>query len=110
MENLFDIAELIQKKITGTISEYEMKVLEKWLNESDDNVTLYEKAVNPENQLKKMEVHQLFDKEKAWSDIEEKIFLVKTIRFYSQSTLKFAAAILLPIMVFGGIAYLLLSV
>lgn len=99
MEKSFEIAELIIKTINGTINAGETEELDKWLSESPENIAVYNKAIDTKSQLNKLEVYQLFEKEKAWSAIEEKLFTTKTIRFGSRRMLLYAAAILIPVLI-----------
>jgi len=106
MEKSFEIADLIIKTINGTINDGETEELDKWLSESPENITVYNKAIDTKSQLNKLEVYQLFEKEKAWSAIEEELFTTKTIRFGSRRMLLYAAAILIPVLITTSIALL----
>ena len=106
MEKSFEIADLIIKTISGTINAGETEELDKWLSESPENIAVYNKAIDTKSQLNKLEVYQLFEKEKAWSAIEEKLFTTKTIRFGSSRMLLYAAAILIPVLITTSIALL----
>ena len=106
MEKSFEIADLIIKTINGTINAGETEELDKWLSESPENIAVYNKAIDTKSQLNKLEVYQLFEKEKAWSAIEEKLFTTKTIRFGSRRMLLYAAAILIPVLITSSIAFL----
>ena len=104
MDKSFEIAELIVKKIKGTINSEEMEVLDKWIKMSSDNSSLYKRATDTKSQLDKLEVYGLFEKEKSWNFIENEIFQTKTVRLNSRRILSYAAAILLPILIIGGVA------
>jgi transmembrane sensor len=106
MEKSFEIADLIIKTINGTINAGETQELDKWLSETPENIAVYNKAIDTKSQLNKLEVYQLFEKEKAWSAIEEKLFTTKTIRFGSRRMLLYAAAILIPVLITTSIALL----
>jgi len=52
-----------------------------------------------------LEVYGFFNKEKAWSGLESKLFESRTVRLTPQRILRYAAAILLPLIIAGGFAY-----
>jgi ferric-dicitrate binding protein FerR (iron transport regulator) len=56
-------------------------------------------------QLGKLEVYQMFNKEKVWANLEEALFEKKTLEFTPRRIMRLAATILLPILVAGGLAY-----
>ena len=66
MDDSFHIADLIVKKIRGTINPEEQEELDRWIGESPENQAIYERASDPRKQLEKMEIYRLFDKEKVW--------------------------------------------
>ncbi len=101
MKNSFEIADLISRKLNGSISPGQEKLLEEWVKESPENEKVLERATDPSLQLNKLEIYNLFAKDKIWSGIDEKIFPTKTINFSTSRFLSYAAAILLPIMVAG---------
>lgn len=105
MENSFNIADLIVRKINGTISPAEEKELEEWVNDSPANKSLFNRVTSRSNQLNKLEVYSLFRKDKVWSSIEDEIFPSKTIRLTTRRILSYAAAIFIPVLLVGGLAY-----
>jgi len=105
MDESFHIADLIVKRIRGSISPGEQKKLEGWISESPENQELYNRTSDPNRQLGKLEIYDLFDKEKSWTNLEDELFGRKTIRFEPRKFLRYAAAILLPLMVGGGFAW-----
>ncbi len=105
MDNSFHIAELVARKIRGEISLAEQQELERWIAEDPENQLLYDRARNPKKQLEKLEIYRLFNQEKVWTNLEEKLFGTKTVRLTPRKLLLYAAAILLPLMVAGGFAY-----
>ena len=109
MDNSIHIADLISKKIKGVISPEEMKELENWIIESPENVSVYWKATDPKNQLSKLEVYSLFRKDKVWSALEDELFKSKTINFISWKYVRYAAAILLPLIITSGVIYLYIN-
>jgi transmembrane sensor len=108
MDKSFHIADLIVKKIKGIISTEEQKELDQWISESPENLSLYNKARDSSHQLEKLEVYKLFRKEKVWSELEDELFKTKTREFFPYGMMRYAAAILLPLLVLGGAAYIFL--
>ena len=109
MNETYHIADLIVKKIRGKITPPEQQELERWLNSDPGNQVLYNKATDPRKQLGKLEIYGLFNKEKVWANLEDELFGTKTVRFTPQKILRYAAAILLPLLVAGGFAYIFLN-
>jgi len=108
MNNSFQIADLIVKKIKGVLSTEEQQELDQWINESPENLSLYNKATDSSVQLEKLEVYKLFRKEKVWSELEDELFDTKVKEFFPYRMMRYAAAILLPILILGGAAYIFL--
>ena len=105
MRDNYHIADLIAKKIKGIISPEEQKELDKWIKEDPENQTVYSRATDPKKQLERLEIYALFNKEKAWAQLEDKLFETKTVRFTPQKALRYAAAIVLPLLIAGGFTY-----
>lgn len=108
MDNNFHIANLIVKKIRGTITPDELAELDTWIQNDPENQELFVRATDPKKQLNRLEIYDLFNKERVWSNIEDELFPTKTIQFSPRRLLRYAAAILLPLLIAGG-AYLFLS-
>ncbi len=106
MNDSLHIANLIVKKIKGTIPPEERKELEEWMNKTPENFATFKKAVDSKNQLSKLEVYNLFQKEKAWSALEDKLFETRTIKIFSRNFVRYAAAIVLLFSVAGTLTYL----
>jgi len=104
MEKSFEIADLLIKKINGTITADEGEELDQWVSESPDNASVYDRAIDTKVQLNKLEVYNLFEKGETWSAIEDELFSTKTIRFNSRKMLRYAAAIMLPVLITASIA------
>jgi len=109
MKDTFHIADLIVKKIKGAISPEEWTELESWMNESPENLAVYKRATDRKSQINKLEVYELFRKDKVWSALEDELFKTKTVRFTSHKFFRLAAAIILPMLIVGGAAYLYLN-
>ena len=105
MVESFHIADLIVKKIRGTISPDEQRELDQWIRKDPKNQLLFEKASDPRKQLEKLEVYRLFDQEKVRARLEDELFGTKTVRLEPRKFLRYAAAILLPLLVGGGFAW-----
>jgi len=104
MKENYHIANLIAKKIKGILSPEEQVELDSWIKEDVENLAVYTRATDPEKQLEKLEIYGLFDKEKVWSKLEDKLFETKTVRFSPQKVFRYAAAIMLPLLIAGGFA------
>jgi transmembrane sensor len=105
MRENYHIADLIAKKIKGLINPGEQEELDNWINDNPENRRVYNAATDPKKQLKKLEIYGLFNKEKVWSELEDKLFETKTVRFSPQNVFRYAAAIMLPLLIAGGFAY-----
>ena len=105
MVKSFHIADLIVKKIRGTINPDEQRELDQWIKEDPKNQLLFEKASDPRKQLEKLEVYRLFDQEKVRKKLEDELFGTRTVRLEPRKFMSFAAAILLPLLVGGGFAW-----
>ena len=108
MNESLHTAGLIAKKIKGEISSAEQKELDLWVQSDPDNKAIFNRAVDTGLQLNKLEVYNLFRKEKVWTQLEDELFGTKTVKFSSRQVLRYAAAILLPLLVLGGLGYIFL--
>lgn len=109
MDKNLHIADLIVKQIRGTLTRDERTELDTWIKEDPEHEKLFQQAVDPKNQLSRLEIYDLFDKvkDKVWSALEDELFQTRTIQFSAKRTLRYAAAILLPVLI-AGAAYLFL--
>ena len=106
MSTPYKIADLITKKIKGSITAQELEELEIWLELSRENRATYERALDQKEQLKKLDQYNSFKKEQVWENIEKDLFPApKVISLWSRKTLKYAAALLIPLMMASGAAY-----
>ena len=106
MSTPYKIADLITKKIKGSITAQELEELEIWLELSRENRATYERAIDQKEQLKKLDQYNSFKKEQVWENIEKDLFPApKVISLWSRKTLKYAAALLIPLMMASGAAY-----
>lgn len=109
MDENFHIAQLIARKIRGEIDAVESAELDAWLNRDPEHRKIFDRATDPKTQLNKLEIYQLFRKEKVWSGLEQDLFPTKTVRLHTRRLLRIAASILMPVVVLGGAAYLFFS-
>ena len=106
MSTPYKIADLITKKIKGSITAQEQAELDLWLSDSQENRATYERALDQKEQLKKLDQYNSFKKEQVWENIEKELFPApNVISLWSRKTLKYAAALLIPLMMASGAAY-----
>lgn len=105
MDRNFRIAELIAKKVKGKISPEEAKELQTWIEESPDNLGLIERLQDNNQLLNKLEVYELFDKEAVWQKLEKARFARKVVKMDTRKWMRYAASILLPLLLVGGLFY-----
>lgn len=106
MINSINIAEIISRKIQGTITPDEQVKLDEWINTSVENLELYQKITNTDHQLKKLETYQKIDTTKAWQSFEEKT-RIKSRMLNLTRIFRYAAAILIPLIISVGTVYFL---
>ena len=102
MKNAFNISDLIAKDIKGSITSKELIELNAWRKKSVENETVYQNYIDTKKQLSKLKEFNSVNASKAWSNIEDELFLSKTISLFPNRFLKYAAAILIPLMLVGG--------
>lgn len=103
MNDSLHIADLIAKKIKGNISNSEQEELDRWLNASPKNYSLFNEITDSKKQLSKLEVYNSFNKDKTWNALEEELFGTKTISLLSRKFMR-VAAIIIPFIVAGTLA------
>lgn len=103
------IAELITLKQQGKLDASGEQELERWLEEDPALRDIIERIADRDQLLEKLKTYALFDKDGVQSRLEEELFGKKTIRLNSSILLRYAAAILLPLLVLGGMAWWLLG-
>ncbi|MFY0688309.1 MAG: DUF4974 domain-containing protein [Cyclobacteriaceae bacterium] len=107
MHEQFEISNIIYAKLSGNITAAQSAKLDRWLAESGENKILFEKIANPTNQLNKIDGYRQFDEQKIWDNLEDELFDEKVVRFDFRTVLKYAAAVLLPLL---AISYYFLSI
>ncbi|MEQ8715397.1 MAG: DUF4974 domain-containing protein [Cyclobacteriaceae bacterium] len=105
MDRNFHIAELIAQKVKGKISLEGAKELQNWIEESPDHLALIERLQDNNELLNKLEVYELFDKEAVWQKLEKDQFSTKVVKMDTRKSLRYAASVLLPLMLAGGLFY-----
>lgn len=105
MEQSFQIADLLHKKIKGQLSLEEEKQIKQWVDESQSNAAFYKKMLNDNTLIEKLDEYQLFDKKKAWNSIDKKLFAGKIIRLNVKKLLRYAAVLIPFIMLVSGGIY-----
>lgn len=103
-ENLdkpFFISELIVKYIKKELSIEEEEILNKWLGESEANQILFRKLLNTKIDGSNNEFLPVLDKKQAWENVLR--HTSKSYRKYNY--IKYAAAVLLPILFIGTIYF-----
>ena len=106
-QNIFEIARLIAKSSSRQINSAEQKKLDSWENESLQNKKLFEKINDWDNFQERNSIYKSIDSEQAWEKFSKHINKSKKVvrlKFY-----KYAAAILIPLMIFGGMFYYLID-
>lgn len=103
------IAELIARKHRGELDPEGQRELDSWLEEDPAHRELLERTGDPRQQREKLETYALFDQEKAASRLEEALFPTKTVRLNTSTFLRYAATIVLPLLILGGAAWWILG-
>lgn len=107
MDNYQDyikIISLISKEISEDITRQEVQELSAWLNEHSDNSALYNRIRNSATLKLRNEEYQKIDVQAGMgiliSKIERSNKVIKLRRIFA-----YAAAILIPLMIFGGLSW-----
>lgn len=100
-----NIEHLIVRYILGTISDGDLKILNNWRGESEKNEALFNKLVSLENLNKNIERFVVSDDklEEEWNRIRGKINFTKSRRQPLWSYVKYAAILLVPLLIAAGI-------
>ncbi len=102
MKDTLHIAALISKKIQGKLPTKEREELNAWIEKNAENQRIYNKVTNHREQLDKLEIYALFNKDKVKTKLEEELFPTKKVNFNPRQILRYAAAIVLPILMISG--------
>lgn len=97
------------REIRGLAGQEECRELELWLAEDPANRKLYEQVKNAQSQKAKLEVYERFDLEKSRASVEEKLFAWESRSMNTFRILRYAAGIVLPLLLVGGLAWIFLG-
>jgi ferric-dicitrate binding protein FerR (iron transport regulator) len=101
-QNYNRIVRLISKEISDDLLPDERQELLAWLNEHPENTALYIRIKKSENFRSRNDEYQQIDVQAGWGILNSKIArtnkVIKLKRIFA-----YAAAILIPLMIFGGI-------
>ena len=99
INSIFDIAELIARDIAGHLCENERIYLQKWLDHSAENREVYNKILDCKNLADRNLLYKSINTIQAWNKVVDLLCLKpKSKRVVWLQVLKYAAAILLPVL------------
>ncbi len=93
------IESLIVKSLFGTLSEEEYRQLEQWKNESPEHSALYEKIAQEQNLVAFYQQYKEINTQRAWTQFKRRV----DSSYRMRRMLRYAASILLPLLVIGGL-------
>jgi transmembrane sensor len=93
------ITELISEEFTGELTVDQKVELESWIKLSPENKLLYEKLKSKEGILENIKETEKINKEFAWEKINAGIDKKKVFRLSTSGFLKYAAIIVLPLLI-----------
>ncbi len=97
-----NIARLIRRSLIGDLSEKEERELEAWLQDSGEHVALFERIEKEMRVSSEVPVFRSLNDEAAWQKFKA-VTWKRQRRVYVRKVLKYAAAILLPLAIAGGL-------
>lgn len=100
-ETIIKIPEIILKELNQEDDLDEIQILQEWLSESENNRHLYERLRSKENIHAFIKEHAKIDSTEAWDKIESKIDDSGRIRLIVLASLKYAAILLIPLLIAG---------
>lgn len=103
LDPIFDYSELIAKKIMGKLTDQENELFDQWLSSSGRNQKLWERIKDNHNFQIRNEQFESIDTREAWVNLAENLNLRRKKKQLNVF-LKYAAAIILPLLV-GTMAY-----
>jgi ferric-dicitrate binding protein FerR (iron transport regulator) len=98
------IAELISREIDSKLTEEEKEELSNWLNENTGNREAFDRIKSLDNYIQWIRIKKEANIQEGWKTLYSAIQKEKK-RFILQKMLKYAAAVLLPLLIAGGIYY-----
>ena len=96
-----NIEHLIVKSLMGRLTEDEQKLLEAWKGESSEHCALYDKIVQEQDLSISYQQYGKIRTQRAWNQFRRKVDTSYRIRWM----VRYAASILLPILIIGGLAF-----
>lgn len=99
-----EIAELITKEVVNELSISEMQTLRAWVDKSPENQKLYTRIKKSANFKVRNTEYQKIDVVSGWA-IVSKLIERKQRQLIIRKVLGYAAAVVLPLMIAGGIYY-----
>ncbi len=100
-----NIEKLIQKRFNRNISSKEEEILHQWISESGENLKLYKKMLKHHVYLRDSHLIDQINERKAWSYIDSNITSSRKAKIRYLNIIRYAAAILLPLIMVGAIYY-----
>ena len=105
MNESFHIADLIYRLFQDKLSVTEQEELQVWRKADPKNEALFQKLQDNQKALQKYEIYQQFDAKNAWQLMESRLGETKVVPMYRKAW-RYAAAILLPVMIASAILYI----
>jgi len=93
------LSDLLYRAIRNQLTEEEQKELHKWLAKDKQHEALYKRLSSADYLLGKIEIYLLFSKDKAWKNLDQKLFTAKIINLDTRRFIRYAAAIALPLII-----------
>ncbi len=100
------IISLISREISDELNPVEKQELSNWLNEQPENAALYTRIKNSETFKSRNNEYQQIDIQSGWELLNIKIEWQNKV-VVLRKALRYAAAILIPLMIFGGLSWYL---
>ena len=105
MDRNFQIAQLIAQKIKGEISSDGADELQRWIDEDPDHLAFFERVQANDHLLSKLDIYERFDKEAVWNTLQDELFITKVVKMNTRKWLRYAASLLLPLLLSGALFY-----
>jgi ferric-dicitrate binding protein FerR (iron transport regulator) len=104
MEKAFQVADLLYKKIKGSLSPEEEKQLQQWVDQDPANATLYKKMLDDHTLIDKLDDYGRFDTTRAWNSVSTTLFKTKVIALNARKLLRYAA-VFVPFAILISVGY-----
>lgn len=89
------INSIIQKQLTGEITEDDKKRLEAWIESSQENRAMYGEFMSATNLTERYECYAEADEQRAWMNFRKEHFTIRSIQW--KKVLRYAAMLMLPV-------------